>query len=395
MRAWGIWLRRGVGVPTALVVFGFVLTSLLVQPDWRVELDWATRLTAASLLLVCPGVAAATAFDVSRRLRPTVAMLSLGSTRPWVHIALPALAVVAWSVLAYVLVWAVAAVMVFTHDGVGITDWWVFPETLFPVFSAGMVGLLVGMAVSGRWAAPLAAVAVLAAAVVDSPWGRGPFEAVTTYGTLTGLQRPTGRALAAVVGVLVVGLGALVAARELHRSGRTRRAVVIGCAVVIVVGTVVPAAWPWRQEVYVVTQEPYGCVGSDPAVCGPRSRLKLLRPVQTSLADAYRALAGTDFTGPTSFRVVRVEHHSDLNGAAPLDFDPAFIRGDRYDPGAIARILARPYTCRALYEAASAAPILDAEDQVVPWLQAVLSGKAPARPVPDQVASSFEVMELA
>src|SRR5690349_5545946 len=145
MRAFAIWLRRGTGAPLALLLFGFVLTSLLSQPDWRVELDWATRLTAASLIIVSPCVAAAAAFDTSRRFRPTLALLSRGSTRRSWQIALPAMAVVAWAVLAYLLVWIIAAVLVMRHAGVGVTDWWVFPEIVAPLVGAGLVGLLAGL----------------------------------------------------------------------------------------------------------------------------------------------------------------------------------------------------------------------------------------------------------
>lgn len=164
------------------------------------------------------------------------------------------------------------------------------------------------------------------------------------------------------------------------------------CAIAIVAGTALPAAWPWQQDAYVPTQEAYGCVGSSPSVCGPRSRLRLLVPVQTSLADAYRKLEGTDFTRPTSFRVTRVDHYSDLHGAAPLDFDPAFIRGDHYDRGATALALLRPHQCRELFDAAGSVAILNAQDRILPWLTAVLDDEV-ALPIPAAVQSAFEVIE--
>jgi hypothetical protein len=393
MRAYAIWLRRGVGAPLGVVLLAFVLTSLLTQPDWQVETDWATRLTAASLIVVCPCVAAAAAFDTSRRWRPTLALLSRGSARRSWTIALPALAVVGWAVLAYLVAWAVAAVVVAAHHGVGVTDWWIFPEIVAPLIGAGMVGLAVGSGVAGRSAAPLAAVAVVAALVVASPWGRGPFEAVTTYGTLTGLQRSPARALAAIAAGLAVALAAFTAAREVQRPDGRRRPVLGAVAVAVVLAAVVPAAWPWHQDVYEVTQEPYGCIGRAPSVCGPRSRLPMLRPVQASFAAAYLKLGATDFTRPTSFRVTRVDHYSELDGAAPLDFDPAFIQGTRYAPGAVAQALVRPHQCRELFGATSAIPLLKAQDRVVPWLQAVLVGRASARPVPADVESSFQLIE--
>jgi hypothetical protein len=169
--------------------------------------------------------------------------------------------------------------------------------------------------------------------------------------------------------------------------------VLCGCATAIALSTLLPAAWHWRQDAYVPTREAFGCVGSSPSVCGPGSRLRLLVPVQASLADAYQKLEGTDFTRPASFRVTRVDHYSDLDGAAPLDFDPAFIRGDRYDRGAVARALLRPHQCRELFDAAGSVRILDAQDRILPWLTAVLDGSTQARPVPPIVRTSFEVIQ--
>lgn len=394
MKVVTIWLRRGTGPFLALAVLAILWSTLLPQRDWRIELDWATRLSAGPLLLICPGVAAAAAFDTARRLRPTLAYLSRGSTRPSAHLALPALAVIAWASFAYVLTWVLAAGVVAASSGVGVTAWWVFPEIIGPMVGAGAVGMLAGMAVGGAWASPLAAVAILAGAVAASPWGRGPFEAVTTYGTLTGLERPAHRAMAAIAGALVVAFGAVLAALELQRpAARARGGVVFSCTTAILLGALAPAAWPWRQDIYVFTSEPYGCIGQAPSVCGPKSRLPLVRPMQAALAGAYRKLEGTDFTKPTSFRVTRLDHYSELQGAAPLDFDPALLNEGRSNTWIVASALLRPSQCLDWFDAPSSKRISDAQDRARPWLEEVLAGGTPARPVPAAVASAFKVVE--
>lgn len=403
-----LWLRRGSGAPLAVLIAAFVLILLLSQQQWRLELDWATRLSASSVLITTPFVAAAAAFDISRRFRPTLAHLAVGTARHRLQVLTPAVAVTVWAVMAYVVAWVVAAVVVATHDGVGVTDWWVFAEVAAPLLAAALLGTAIAMvlseAVTGFVAAPVAAVTVLAGTVVASPWGRGPFEAVTTFGTLTGLQRPAVRAVAAVLAALILAGAAAVAAREAHRPAAARRGVLAGCAVLMLAAAVAPAAWPWSEDVYVVSREPTRCVGNAPAVCGPASRTRLLVPVQTSLAQAYRTLAGTDFTRPAAFTVTRLDHYADLHGAAPLDFDPTLIRAEKdsgtddrgagsYTPAGVVAALLRPHQCAEVFTAQQAPLILDAQDRVRPWLEAVLADRVPARLVPDDVQAAFEVIE--
>lgn len=393
MTTYVVWLRRGSGRWIAAVLVGFLLVSLLSQLTWRVELDWATRLTAANILVISPVVAAVAAVDTSSRLRPTLAQLiGAGVRGPW-QISIPALAVVTWAVSAFAFTWLVAALLVAADDGVGINDWWILPEVVAPLAAAGAVGLVTGMVARPRVAPVAAAAAVLSALVLAAPWGRGPFEAVTTYGTLTGLQRTPARAAAAVGASLVITVFAVLAALEVNRS-RGRRPIVIAlCLVACLFATVAPAAWPWKSDVYRFTTESYGCIGRDPAVCGPQSRLKILGPVQTSLAEAYVRLAGTDFVRPAAFRVTRLDHYSDLAGAAPLDFDPADVHGGRYSDEAVARALVRPHQCTGLFEASSAEPLLEAQDVMVPWLLRVLAGQQAASPVPPNVATAFQSIE--
>ncbi|GAB3681424.1 hypothetical protein GCM10028814_17810 [Angustibacter aerolatus] len=360
---------------------------------WRLEVDWGVRLTAGALVMVCPCVAAAAAFDTGRRLRPTLEVLGRGGVRSRAIVVAPAVAVVLSAWAAFAVAWLAVAVVVLVHGGTGLTDGWVVPEVLAPLAAAGAVGCLAGMMTAGRTGAPLAALAVLAVTTLAVPWGRGSFEAVTTYGTLTGLQRPTDRALANVVGALGVALCAVLAAALLHRRVRGHGAILVAAAVLGLVATVAPAAWPWHHDVFVTSAEPVACVGRAPSVCGPASRRELLVPVQASLADAYRRLDGTPFTRPTSFRVTRLDHYSQLHGAAPLDLDPELVHDGRYDLGATARLLLRPHQCRELYSASGSLPVLTAQEQVEPWLVGVLRGQRPGHPVPPDVRRAFAVVE--
>ncbi|WP_432537984.1 hypothetical protein [Kineococcus arenarius] len=134
-------------------------------------------------------------------------------------------------------------------------------------------------------------------------------------------------------------------------------------------------------------------MGVNPSVCAPESRATLVEPIQNSLSRAYEVLDGTPFTKPAAFRVTRLDHYSDLDGAAPLDFDPEYIRGDQYNVGAIAAALTRPHQCRELFSAAEAVPLLQAQEVVQPWIVAALTGQVPAQPVPEEVLAEFRLIQ--
>lgn len=391
MRPLWIWSRSGPALPLGLVVLGAVGSTVVLDPDWHLEADWGLRLTAATVSFISPLVAAAVAFDTVRRHRPAVADFALASPRRVLPSVMPVVSLSVTVTLAYLLVWAGVLATAAASGGIGPTDWWVFPETLGPVIAAAFVGRAVGEWIHGIGAPIVAAVAVLAAAVVVSPWGRGPFEAVTTYGTLTGLERPPGQA-AAVVAVTVVtaAMGAVAAARSRDWFRRPLRRALLVAALVPV--WVLPAAWPWPDQVYRTSTEPVECTGTVPALCGPRSRVPLLAMAQPAFARAYERLQGTEFVRPSHFTVTRLGRYSDLDGAAPLDFDPAALTGRGYPPGSVVAALLRPHECAELFDAAEAVPVLEAQGRVEPWLLNVVEGRRPARPEPPEVSSSFDVI---
>lgn len=392
MNGIALWIRRGAGAPVAVALAGFTLTTVFSQGHWQVEWDWGTRLSAASVIIACPLVAAAAAHDTARRYRPTVAELAKASARRGSQALAPALAVALCAGAAYVLTWLAVAVAVLRRGGVGPTDYWVYAEVLLPILVSSLVGACVGLVVDGFLAAPAAVLAVLATLVIAAPFGRGPFEAVTTYGTLTGLQRTPSRAMLSLAGLLVLGGGLVLASSWLTAVRRPRSFLWVLLAPVVAVAVVLPAAWPLDSQVYEVSTEQVRCVGRHPAVCGPTSRLPLLEPVQTSLADSYHTLDGTQFVAPQRFTVARLDQYAKLGSAAPLDFDPANLTAQGYSPQATARALARPHQCAELFSAKEAGPLLDAQDVVQGWLVAVLVGQTPPKPVPSDVTSAFEAI---
>ncbi|MGL5865076.1 MAG: hypothetical protein ACRCYX_04275 [Dermatophilaceae bacterium] len=370
------------------MVLGAVASSVLFDTSWRLEADWGLRLTSSTVTFVAPVVAAAAAFETGRRHHPVFASFAAASTRgPLVHL-IPPSAIAITATLGYVVIWAGVLVTVVVSNGILPTDVWVVPETVFPVISATFLGALVGEWIRARTAAIVAAGVVVVAAVVVSPWGRGPFEVVTTYGTLTGLERPTDQAAAATLASVVTAVVCVLGARSARASVRPRLSFAMVVAVLFAVW-VVPVALPWPDQVYRVSTEEVGCVGSAPALCGPRSRVPLLAMAQPTFAEAYRRLAGTEFTGPNSFRVTRLGHYSELDGAAPLDFDPAALDDGEYDPTNVVDALLRPHECRELFDAEAAVPVLLAQERTVPWLREVIDGRRAAVPTPVEVSRDF------
>lgn len=392
MRPLWWFLRRGTSIPLGLLVLGAVVGSVATNPDWHLELDWGLRLTSSTVAFVAPLVAASAAYETSRRHHPTVAAFArAGSRGPALHL-IPAVGPALAASGGYVLCWVGITLTTIVNDGVGLTDPWVFPETLGPVLGAAAIGGMVGNWVRGIGAPVVAAAVVLSAAVLVSPWGRGPFEVVTTYGTLTGIERPPSQAGAAVVSALLT----MALAASLCCMGRVApwpRWTRIALLAAFVPIWVAPVAHPWPDQVFRVSSESVGCVGSSPSLCGPQSRLGLLRRAQPSFAAAYARLEGTPFDGPDAFRVTRLDHYSRLNGAAPLDFDPAGLSSPQGYPlsGVVAALL-RPHQCRGLFDAQQSVPLLEAQHRISPWLEDVVSGRRPGQPVPPAVLDDFSTI---
>ena len=82
-----------------------------------------------------------------------------------------------------------------------------------------------------------------------------------------------------------------------------------------------------------------------------------------------------------------------MNGAAPPDFDSGPLTRGPYPTAKVADALLRPHQCSGLYDAQGAAPILEAQERVDPWLTAVIDGRLSALPVPGDVATAFAVIE--
>lgn len=81
MRALFLWLRRGAGLMIFATIGGFLLaTSAYVHP-WLLDAGWGMRNSAAVVLIFCPFLAAVVAYDVSRRVNPTLAEVARGSSR--------------------------------------------------------------------------------------------------------------------------------------------------------------------------------------------------------------------------------------------------------------------------------------------------------------------------
>lgn len=394
MRPLGIWLRRGPAAWLGLLVLGFGGTTVFSQSEWVVEWDWGARLLAAAVIVLSPIVAAAVAYQHATMVRRGLGTLARGSVRGSLPVLLPAGAVALTTSLAVIVLWVAIGVRTVLAGGIGPTDAWVYAEVLAPLWAAAAVGLLVGSVVDGVLAGPVAGVALVIITALGSLFGRSPFSAVTTYGTLTGLERPPGQAAVVVACCLGMTALALFGAALVWRGTLTRhRSALPLVAAALVALAVVPAATPWHDQVFRASAEPRACVEGVPAVCGPQSRLPLLVPVQRSFHRAYTVLDGTPFVEPSAFTVTRLDQYSSLGSAAPLDFDPAYLRDGAYDNGAVARALVRPHQCEGLFDASAAVPLLDAQDVVLPWLQGVLnSGRRPAQ-VPPPVLAAFDVIE--
>ena len=337
-------------------------------------------MTAGSIFLVAPFVAAASAFDTAS-MQPTVMEILDGTRRRDRSTLIPAAAVVLWSYFAYVLVWIAIVCGIISAGGITPADLWTPGEVGAALLGAAAVGSLIGTLVSGVGAPVFAAAAVLVAATISRGWGGNLFEVPSTYGTMIGIERTPSRALLLILAHLGLALSAFIVARALRSQSR----VAVVASILIGAMSLSPQAlWNYDADEYRPVSVAMMCLGRDPAVCGPPRSQAVLRLYQRDLRDAQLRLSGTGLSFPGTFVVARGQRVGELDASQSLlSVTPEDFADGRLPSQVLASILARPRVCAALFEADQAGPYLNLIDGVQVWLTQELAGgtadAAPAR----------------
>jgi hypothetical protein len=366
----------------------FLGATAALRHDWLLDADWGTRYLAAAVFIFCPAVTATVAYDVVRRVRPTLGQLSLGAPRGYTTTLMPALATLCWVMLASLFSWLVIWVLVVGHGGVGPRDMWVYVETLIVYGAAAAVGAVVGRLIAGIPAVVVGAGATLGAAILLGGQGLLVFQVVSSTGTMIGLDRAPVRGalmLALHVGIVAVCILGLWLIDRSAGSGVLTAAIIVPLVPLVALAFVLPET---RDE-FVPTKEPLVCQGQHPIMCGPASASRLLRKAQADFSTAESKLANSGLILPDRIYVARGPAAQDLaDQGTYLSYDPSSLVNGHLPRSTIANTLGTPRLCGAFFDSRSAPEYLSLVDTVSDWMLASLSGQDPGR-APQTVADAY------
>lgn len=368
-----IWGRRGVARWLGLLTSAFLVALVIFQRTWESEFDWGARYLAASVYILSPVVAAATAYDVALRLGPSLFGVAQTSPRGGWAIAAPALTNWGATVFASVLQWVAVAFVVMHSGGLPQTDYWVIGETLAAYGAAVAVGLLVGRMVTGLLSVAVAAGVVLLAATFLGSADVPLFQVASSSGPLIGMGRTPARALSTIGCNVALILGALLLIRvdlRQYRSAKIARAAVTAVVPVIFL---VAAFWPYTESEYQPVP-PTACAaaqltnGKEVTVCGPPKLHAYMPNIATSMADSLETLTGSELDLPARFSIVRGGAALHLpDGTAALRFESSSLR-DGISVADVASTLATPRPCEAFFGNSDTQKYLELGEEVREWV---------------------------
>ena len=380
-----LWMRRGAGILVPVTLGPLLLLTLVPGHRWYLDADWGLRNAAVVVGFYTPVLAAIAAFDASRRLHPTLAMVGRSGSRGWGVTLVPPGAALAWTVLLTVTAWVGVVATAVGSGGIAPVDWWIAPETLLAYAAALAVGQWIGSMVRGVLAPVLAAVLVIVATL---PTGVGvrALQVATTTGTMVGLDRTPSRALVSIgvdASILLLFAGLTIATNR--GRARPRSAVLAALVLPLVITLGLSVRSP--AEEFQPTQAATVCVGSSPRVCGPTRTERLLTIAQRDLAQATSALAASGLTPPSQYAIARGDAARALGpGITQLPIELSSLTRNHLPRAALIDALAQPRLCAALYTAQSAEEYIELADMVSSWIgqQLALPG-GPTGPAPADV----------
>ncbi|NYT95252.1 hypothetical protein [Salinispora sp. H7-4] len=276
-RALWVELRRGTAPVAALAMFGAGVWVLVVHPD-----DWGGRWVGladylrVTLLVLCPLMVSAGAWQAGRERRRDIGELIAATPRPGWHALVAAwLAVTLAGIVGLVLAFGGAAVLVArvaTYDG---GDWWQRASVgVLALAAATAGGVLVGRRVRLRVAAPIAGLATYVGLTILTYWNAPParLSPADTVGSVYSLMPGWVTGLQATWLVALTALLLAVAVR------RWRVALLAG-AVAIAAAVPINTAPSWYRAPADPAAVELVCTSSGPEVCLTRVNAFLLDEV--------------------------------------------------------------------------------------------------------------------
>lgn len=377
------WLRRGTATLAfpAFVAVGIIVT--LSRQGWEYEWDWAFSNASSGILIIAPLLAGIVAFDRSRRVFPTLAMMARTAARGgWADLIL---ALAAWivGVAAWASTMGYAAFRAAVHHPGGTPDPWIFIEVPALLAFACAVGVLVGSTMNGLMAGPVAAAIVYAARFFGGSLGvEGFMAAGGATGPLAALERDPIAALVLIVLHLILAVLAIAISRVvtsarplLARRGWTGTGAVLAVVAFVLAHSALSGHEPYRWT----TAAPV-CFGTsaEVEVCGPATASASLRIAQDGLSRAVARLDGSELDLQRRYVLpygTRIDPSWGVLRVTPDEFvDGSLGVGDA------AATVSTPRLCQAYFGDRPPEGLLDDQSEVARWVTASLRSSTPPPP---------------
>lgn len=387
-----LWGRRGLASRAAWILVGLLVAVLMSRGVTIRDPDWALRSSADATLFFCPVLAAAVAYDVGRRVAPTLAYVARTGARGPLSGCLTVPAGIISGMAVYVVAWVGTAIAARWQDGMAVSDVWIVPETFAALSAAACVGMMIGSMRPDVLAPALAAGVLLLIQVLTRESELSLFAVAASAGTMVGIERTPLRAVSAIGVNVAVALGATIATWAFASAMATRRGAWLGVAAIpLALVLIVRAALLPSDSEYRPSTEPTVCVGVRPSVCGPVSARVFLVEAQADLSDALVDLAPSGLPFQQRYTIARGGAEKSLPAdTSELLLDPSQMVDGHLTSGTITEVLSVPRYCPALTDAVAAQPLLQRIEIVHSWLARHVGSRNGVTPAPAGVVQAYE-----
>ncbi|MCE1179208.1 MAG: hypothetical protein LWW86_09320 [Micrococcales bacterium] len=360
------------------------LALLLLRKGWNHEWGWALDQAAGTSSLLSPVTAGLIAHDRARAAEPSLASLAQTTPRGRPGLIGVLLGSLVWSMIALVLVAAVALVAAWRGGAVWPpTNWIALAEAIALLFAGAGVGFAIGAWTRNRAAGPLAFATMFVLQMFGGSLGvPEAFRAGGSVGTLLGLERTVSVsssliALHLCVGLLMLACGDAAGARGITPLWR-HVGVWTSAALLLLSGAVAHRQSQLHDPLRATPADT--CVPGPVTVCGPRAARPLLAQAGKDLA-AAQARLGKDLDWVTDYELNRSNRPERAGGV--LTLNPELMRDGHLSVDDIAATLTTPRPCAGYFAAAPPVDLMAAQSRVMEWVQQGLAGSTPTHATSD------------
>lgn len=370
-----LWLRRStarLAFPAMVIIALFILFG---RSGWAWEVGQAVSHSTTAVIILGPVAAGLAAFDIWRRQTPAIRTIAATTRRGARGTMALAGATLLYAALAWLLGVGVALALAARNGSAGSLPWGELGAGMAALFASVCVGAAIGTLMRNVAAAPVAALLCYALPIAGTMLGVDGVMSAGGATTLTiGITKEP--VIAATSFACTVLTGAVAWQAVVYAARPSRRPVLAGAAglgIMLVGGlsylhSLDPMSNAWRPSGTAVV-----CVGTAPQVCGPSEGSGLYELAARDLEAAARVLADDGITTRDRFDYVRGFDRPG-EGAGMLSVDSNSIQDGHLGHTNVVSTIAIPTACDAFYDDLPPVELLNAQGQLMNWLDARLSG---------------------